>query len=143
MTRFKVKFFDQLLKVGCFVTLCCGGVSPLWADGPAVPAGTPQGAAPSAQPPAFLGSSLVPMLLMGGVFYFLLLRPQQKRLKAQQEMLNALKQGDEIVTTSGILGKITGITEKVVTVEVADNVKVKMLKTQVSQVIKNSIQEIA
>ena len=51
-------------------------------------------------------------------------------------MMSTLKQGDEILTSSGILGTVTGVTEKVVTVEVADNVRVKMLKSQVSQVIK-------
>jgi preprotein translocase subunit YajC len=58
-------------------------------------------------------------------------------------MITALKHGDEIVTNSGILGKVTGITDKVVTVEVADNVKVKMLKSQVSQVVKGSIKELS
>ena len=80
---------------------------------------------------------------MFGVLYFLVLRPQQKKIKEQQTMLSTLKHGDEIVTTSGILGKVTGITEKVVTVEVADNVRVKMMKSQVSQVVKGSVKDLA
>jgi preprotein translocase subunit YajC len=85
---------------------------------------------------------LMPMVAMFGVIYFLMIRPQQKKMKEQQEMLTSLKHGDEIVTSSGILGKITGITEKVVTVEVADNVKVKMLKSQVSQVVQGSVKNL-
>jgi preprotein translocase subunit YajC len=64
-------------------------------------------------------------------------------MKDQQQMLSSLKHGDDIITSSGMLGKVTGITEKVVTVEVADNVKVKMLKSQVSQVVKGSLKDLA
>ena len=80
---------------------------------------------------------------MFGVIYFLMIRPQQKKMKEQQAMMSQLKQGDEVLTNSGILGKITGVTDKVVTVEVADNVRVKMLKSQVSQVIKGQIKDLA
>lgn len=79
---------------------------------------------------------LVPLLLMFGVMYFLMIRPQQKKMKQHQEMLKALSQGDEVVTASGILGKVAGLTEKIVTVEVANNVKIKFLKSQISQVLK-------
>jgi len=116
-----------------------------FAEGPAVPGGTsaPAATATSAfQQPGGL-MALAPFLLMFGVLYFLILRPQQKKMREQQDMIAALKHGDEIVTASGILGKVTGITEKVVTVEVADNVRVKMLKSQVSQVVKGSIKDLA
>ncbi len=115
-----------------------------FADGPAVPAGS--GAAPGAgvpaQAPPGIGGMLVPFLGVFAVMYFLMIRPQQKKLKEQQSMLGALKHGDDILTSSGILGKVTGITEKVITVEVADNVRVKMLKSQVSQVVKGSFKDI-
>jgi preprotein translocase subunit YajC len=109
------------------------------ADGPAVPAGAgvaPGGAPADGTPPPSGMMSLLPFAAMFGVIYFLMIRPQQKKLKEQQQMLAELKKGDEILTNSGILGTVSGITEKVVTVEVADNVRVKMLKSQVSQVIK-------
>ncbi len=113
------------------------------ADGPALPgtgAGAPvQGAAR----PAGGWMEFVPFLAVFGVLYFLGLRPQQKKMKEQQQMIAELKHGDEIVTASGILGKITGITDKVVTIEVADNVRVKMMKSQVSQVVKGSIKDLA
>jgi preprotein translocase subunit YajC len=120
-----------------------GGVA--LADGPAVPASSaPVAAVASAshQQPGGL-MAFAPFILMFGVLYFLILRPQQKKVKEQQTMISSLKHGDEIITASGILGKITGITDKVVTVEVADNVKLKMLKSQVSQVVKGSIKDMA
>ncbi|MGK5085688.1 preprotein translocase subunit YajC [Bdellovibrionota bacterium FG-1] len=110
------------------------------ADGPAAPVAG-GGAGSSGQPSPLM--SFVPFVLMFGVIYFLMIRPQQKKAKDQQEMMNALKQGDEVLTTSGILGKITGVTEKVVTVEVADNVRVKMLKSQVAQIVKGNLKDLA
>ena len=105
-----------------------------FADQPAAPAGSPQ--APS------MAGMLMPFLLMFGVIWLMILRPQQKRMRDQGEMLKQLKHGDEVLTSSGILGKITGITDKVVTLEVADNVRLKMLKSQVTQVVKGQIKEI-
>jgi preprotein translocase subunit YajC len=110
------------------------------ADQAAAPAaGGPAGAASTA--PSMAGM-LMPFLLMFGVIWLMILRPQQKRMRDQVNLLKTLKHGDEVLTSSGILGKITGITEKVVTLEVADNVRVKMLKSQVTQVVKGQIKEI-
>lgn len=94
------------------------------------------------QPPGLLGMAM-PLLIMFGVLYFLMIRPQQKKVKEHQKLISALAHGDDVVTTSGMLGKITGIADRVVTIEVADNVKVKFLKSQVSQVVKGSIKELA
>ncbi|MEK6578005.1 MAG: preprotein translocase subunit YajC [Bdellovibrionota bacterium] len=104
-----------------------------------VPGGnqTPQPAAPS------LAMNMVPMIVIFGIIYFMMLRPQQKKMKEQQNMISTLKHGDEIVTASGILGKITGITDKVVTLEVANDVRLKMMKSQVAQVIKGQIKDLA
>lgn len=143
------------VKLGTFLTFLSFvvffGFSAL-ADGPVVPAGTaaPAGAAPASA--GFMGMgggqqggimAFAPFILMFGVLYFLMIRPQQKKLKEQQTMLSALKHGDEILTASGFLGKVTGITDKVLTVELADDVRVKMLKSQVTQVIKGSIKDLA
>lgn len=95
-------------------------------------AAAPAVAAP--QQPGLMGM-LVPFAMMFMVIYFLMIRPQQKKMKEQQAMLNALKAGDEVVTTSGMLGKVAGIQEKIVTIEVADRVQVRMLKSQISQVV--------
>lgn len=120
-----------------------------YAEGPAVPAGSPGGEGPAGVPglgggqggPGMM-ATLFPFILIMGVMFLFVIRPQQKKHKEQQEMLNSLKHGDEILTASGILGTITGITDKVVTVEVAENVRLKMLKSQISQVIKGQIPDL-
>lgn len=119
-----------------------------FADSTPVPAGAaPEAAqvegAAGMPPQPGIGSMLLPFALMFGVIYFLMIRPQQKKMKEHQAMLGGLQHGDEVLTASGILGKVTGITDKVVTVEIADDVKVKMLKSQVSQVLKGQIKELA
>jgi preprotein translocase subunit YajC len=117
-----------------------------WADAPIMPAGTTAATtAPAAATPPQPGMAgmVLPFVAMFAVVYFLMIRPQQKKTKEQQGMMESLKHGDEILTASGILGKITGITDKVVTVEVADGVRVKMLKSQVSQVVKGQIKDLA
>ncbi len=110
----------------------------------AVDQAAPVAPAPAApgQPGGMMGM-LMPFLLMFGVIWLMILRPRQRRVKEQQAVLGSLKHGDEVLTSSGILGKITGITEKVVTVEVADGVRVKMLKSQVAQVLKGPIKDLA
>src|SRR5690348_14829272 len=98
-------------------SLLMGLATVAMAEAPAVPAGSSAPTASSVAPQQPGGiMAFAPFLLMFGVLYFLVLRPQQKKVKEQQEMLSSLKHGDEIVTASGILGKVTGITEKVVTV---------------------------
>ena len=71
-------------------------------------------------------AALVPLLLMFAIFYFLLIRPQQKKQKKHREVLSALKRGDMVVTSGGLHGKITGLTERVITLEIAEKVRVKV-----------------
>ncbi|MDW7771464.1 MAG: preprotein translocase subunit YajC [Desulfobulbaceae bacterium] len=70
--------------------------------------------------------SFIPLILIFVVFYFLLIRPQQKKAKEHQIFLGNLKKGDEVVTSGGIHGRITGLTDTIVTVEVADGVRIKV-----------------
>lgn len=78
-------------------------------------------------------ASFLPLILIFFVFYFLLIKPQQKRMKQHQSMLGALKKGDEVVTGGGIVGKITKVgTEDTVTVEIAKGVEVSVLKSTVN-----------
>ena len=79
---------------------------------------------------------VMPFALMFVVFYFLLIRPQQKKMKEQEQMVSGLQKGDEVVTQSGIFGKIHGITDKVVDLEIASNVRIKILKAQVATTLK-------
>jgi len=83
-------------------------------------------------------SMLLPIVGMLAIFYFLLIRPQQKRQKETQKMISALKNGDRVVTTAGMYGTIAGIKDDVVIVKIADNVKVEMLKSAVSAVVNKS-----
>ena len=84
-------------------------------------------AAPSA--PAWM--QFVPFVIIIGVFYFFLIRPQAKKQKETQAFLQGLKVGDQVITQSGILGRITAMTDTITTLEVANNVQMKFLKTQV------------
>jgi len=76
-------------------------------------------------------TSFAPFLLIFVLFYFLLIRPQQKRQKQHKAMLGELKKGDKIVTNGGILGTVTAVAKEVLTVQVADNVRLKVLRTEV------------
>ncbi len=84
-----------------------------------------------ASTPSSMEAFLLPLVFMMGIFYLLVWRPQQKRGKEQAAMLTSLKRGDEVITSGGIYGKIAGLTDKVLTLEIADNVKIKILRTQV------------
>jgi len=84
----------------------------------------------------------LPFVVMLGVMYFLMIRPQQKRMKEHKTLMSELKNGDEVVTSSGIIGTIAGMSEKVVTLEVSKNVQLKILRSQVNQVVKGQIQDI-
>lgn len=77
-------------------------------------------------------SAFIPLILMFAIFYFLLIRPQQTKAKKHRQILNSLKRDDMVVTSGGIHGKITGITDTIVTIEIAPNVKVKVSKNQIS-----------
>lgn len=79
--------------------------------------------------------SLLPLVLIFVVFYFLLIRPQQKKQKAHREMLAALRRGDRIVTAGGIIGQITRVSDNELTVEIAPDVKVKVMRGLVSDVL--------
>lgn len=88
-----------------------------------------QAAAPGAPSPLM---NLVPIVFMFVIMWFLILRPQQKRQKEHQKFLSQLKRGDEVLTSSGILGRIEGLTEKFVTLEIAPDVRIKVLRSQVA-----------
>lgn len=84
--------------------------------------------------------SLLYILVFIGIFYFLLIRPQQKKQKQEKEMLESLKAGDYILTRSGIYGKVLNIKDDIITVEVgADKVKMKMAKWAVYKILKEEV----
>ena len=77
-------------------------------------------------------TGFIPLILMFVIFYFLLIRPQQKKTKEHRQMISNLKKGDRIVTSGGIHGRITGMDEVTLTVEIADRVRVKVARGNVS-----------
>ncbi|HEY4447806.1 MAG TPA: preprotein translocase subunit YajC [Steroidobacteraceae bacterium] len=88
--------------------------------------------------PAAGGGSFQFALLMAAfiaLFYFMLIRPQQRRAKEHQALLSKLASGDEVVTSGGLLGRVTDVGDTFVTLEVADGVRVKVQKVQVTQLM--------
>lgn len=77
----------------------------------------------------------LPLILIFAVFYFMLIRPQMKRAKEHRKMVSELSKGDEIVTNGGLLGKITDLGDSFVTLELADNVKIKLQRHAVATVM--------
>lgn len=92
-----------------------------------------QTAGAAAQPNPIM--SMLPLLLIFVVFYFMLIRPQSKRAKEHRAMLAALEAGNEIATAGGIIGKVTEVGENFVTVEIASNVLVKVQRNTIAQVL--------
>jgi len=88
-----------------------------------------QGAAGS----PFMG--ILPIIGLFVLFYFILIRPQQKRVKEHKNLVASLKKGDEIVTNGGLLGKLTDVSEQFVTVQLADDVEVKLQRSAVATVL--------
>jgi preprotein translocase subunit YajC len=88
------------------------------------------------------GSGLLSTLLMFGamfaILYFILIRPQQKQQKKHQELLAGLKKGDEVILSSGIMGKVFAVEDRVVIVEVNDKMRLKVLKQAVSSLVSTS-----
>ena len=91
-------------------------------------------AAPAAGAPNPI-MTFLPLILLFVVFYFLMIRPQMKRQKEHRNMVAALSKGDEVVTNGGIAGKVDEVGESFITVEIAPNVKIKLQKGAVQQVL--------
>ena len=76
-------------------------------------------------------TTLLFLVALFGIMYFVMIRPQQKQLKEHKALLAALKKGDDVVTQGGVLGKIHAVTDKIVTLEVANGVRIRVLKTSI------------
>ncbi|MET0657887.1 MAG: preprotein translocase subunit YajC [Steroidobacteraceae bacterium] len=98
-----------------------------------IPSAWAQAAGGAAQPNVLM--QMLPLVIMVVVFYFLLIRPQSKRAKEHKALIAALEVGSEVVTSGGILGKITEVSEQFITVEIADGVRVKVQRHTISQVL--------
>jgi len=83
--------------------------------------------------------SFLPIIFIFVIFYFLLIRPQQKQKKEHQNLLSNLKEGDNVLTSGGIYGRITGIKDDKVTVEISDKVRVKVNRGHIAGVVKQDV----
>ena len=83
----------------------------------------------------------LPLVLVFVIFYFLMLRPQKKKFEEEQNMLSKLQKGDEIYTKSGLIGTVYGLTDKIVTLEASEGVKIKVLRSQVGGLLKSVLEE--
>ena len=95
------------------------------------------GQAGSQQPagPASLITSMLPFIAIIGIFYFLIIRPQNKKRKETEKMLSALRKGDRVITIGGIHGTVQSVKDSTVIVKVDDNVKIEFLRSAVSSVV--------
>ena len=80
-------------------------------------------------------SSFIPLILMFVIFYFLLIRPQQKKAKDLREMIKNINKGDRIITSGGIHGRVTAVGEATMTVEIADKVRIKLARGNVAGLV--------
>ena len=85
----------------------------------------------AAQGPSAI-EQLIPFVAIFAIFYFFIIRPQSKRQKQHVDFVTGLKRGDEVITSGGIYGTVEGLTDRFVTLEVADDVKIRILKTQIA-----------
>jgi len=83
---------------------------------------------------AGLGGFVIPLALMFGIMYFLVILPQQRQRKKVQAMLAAVKNGDKVITTAGIYGTVSGMDGDTVILKIADNVKIRIARTAIAQV---------
>jgi len=83
--------------------------------------------------------SFLPIIFIFVIFYFLLIRPQQKRTKEHRKLLDTLKVGDYILTNGGIYGKITGLRDTIITLEISDKVRVKVNRGHIAGVVKPDV----
>ena len=90
-----------------------------------------QTGAPQQVPGGGIGSFFVPLIFIFIIMYFVMIRPQQKQLKEHRALLAALKKGDDVVTQGGVLGKIHAVTDKIVTLEVANGIRIRVLKNSI------------
>jgi preprotein translocase subunit YajC len=95
----------------------------------------PSAASPGG-PAGGIGSFFVPLIFIFIIMYFVMIRPQKKRQQQQQQLITSLKTGDRVVTNAGIHGLISNVKESTVLVKVADNVKIEMDKSAITNVLK-------
>lgn len=80
---------------------------------------------------------IIPLVFMFAIFYFLLIRPQQKKAKEHKALLDAMKKGDNVITAGGVHGKVLAVDDSIVTLEIANNVNIKITKSYIASIKKD------
>ena len=93
-----------------------------------------QAAAGPVQPQTSMMESLFPLIMIVVVFYFFLIRPQQKKMKTHRELVSNVRRGDQVVTSGGLIGKVAKVSDDEVLVDLGDNVKVRVVKSTLSDI---------
>ena len=99
--------------------------------------GAPGGAAGGAGGGMAAFQQIIPLVFMFAIFYFLLIRPQQKKAKEHKALLEAMKKGDNVITAGGVHGKVTAVENDLVTLEIANNVNIKITKSYIAAIKKD------
>ena len=99
--------------------------------------GTPAGGAAGSAGGMAAFQQIIPLVLMFAIFYFLLIRPQQKKAKEHKALLDAIKKGDNVITAGGVHGKVSGVDDNIVTLEIATGVNIKITKSYIASVKKD------
>ena len=99
--------------------------------------GAPGGATGGAGGGMAAFQQIIPLVFMFAIFYFLLIRPQQKKAKEHKALLESMKKGDNVITAGGVHGKITAVENELVTLEVANNVNIKITKSYIASIKKD------
>ncbi|MEI7815870.1 MAG: preprotein translocase subunit YajC [Desulfuromonadales bacterium] len=99
--------------------------------------GAPGGAAGGAGGGMAAFQQIIPLVFMFAIFYFLLIRPQQKKAKEHKALLEAMKKGDNVITAGGVHGKVAAVENDLVTLEIANNVNIKITKSYIAAIKKD------
>lgn len=99
--------------------------------------GAPGGAAGAAGGGMAAFQQIIPLVFMFAIFYFLLIRPQQKKAKEHKALLAAMRKGDNVITASGVHGKVAAVEDEIVTLEIANNVNIKITKSYIAAIKKD------
>jgi preprotein translocase subunit YajC len=99
--------------------------------------GMPGGSAGGAGGGMAAFQQIIPLVFMFAIFYFLLIRPQQKKAKEHKALLDSMKKGDNVITAGGVHGKVTSVENELVTLEIANNVNIKITKSYIAAIKKD------
>jgi preprotein translocase subunit YajC len=126
-------FRPRRLQAAVFFAGCCPSIRPDSGPEEVIVLGSLSSLLGQADGTGGFAGLLLPLLLMGAIFYFLLIRPQQRRTRAQRDLIESLDVGDEVITIGGVFGTIRALDEEAVTLEVAPGIQVRLVKSAIAR----------